>query len=297
VYISDFNYYKPSSIQEACRILSESSDGAPLAGGTDLLVEMKQGLRHHEDIVSLAAIEGLRFIHHDADSLIIGAGVTHNDVAASPIVMELHPAIAEAAVKIGTDQIRNTGTIGGNLCTGASCCDMAPILIALDATAEIKSSVAARTVSLDEFFISHKETRIRKGEIMTRIIVPRAVDGAVACFEKFGIREAASISVASVAAAIRVSHGFCAGARVVIGAVAPIPKLSTGANEVLMKKQISELSENSSTLKQACEAAAADSRPIDDLRGRAEYRRQLIRVLTQRAVVNALARVGMNKII
>jgi CO/xanthine dehydrogenase FAD-binding subunit len=232
VYISDFNYYKPSSIQEACRILSESANAAPLAGGTDLLVEMKQGLRHHEDIVSLGGIEGLSLVHQDADSLIIGAGITHNEVAASPIVMELHPAIADAAAKIGTDQIRNAGTIGGNLCTGASCCDMAPILIALDATVEINSSVGTRIVSLEEFFISHKETRIQKGEIMTRIIVPRAEAGTVACFEKFGIREAASISVASVAAAITVSDGFCTGARVVIGAVAPIPNYVVVRNTV-----------------------------------------------------------------
>jgi len=290
MYLSDFNYHKPSSIQEACRILSESPDGVPLAGGTDLLVEMKQGLRQHGDIVSLMAIEELKSIHQDAANLFVGATVTHNEIVASPVMKESFPAITEAASTIGTDQVRNTGTIGGNLCTGASCCDMAPILMAFNANVEICSSTKTRTVPLNEFFISHREACIEKGEIMIKIIVPRDEAGTGACFEKFGLREAASISVASVAVAMRMKDGICANARVVIGAVAPTPKISTGASNVLIGKKISELSEDSSILKLVCELAAADSRPIDDLRGSADYRQHLIKVLTKRAVVKAMSR-------
>jgi CO/xanthine dehydrogenase FAD-binding subunit len=290
MHIPDFNYHRPSSIQEACRILSESPDGAPLAGGTDLLVEIKQGLRQHQDIVSLMAIEELKSIHQDAAKLFIGAGLTHNEIAASPVIKESFPAIAEAASTIGTDQVRNAGTIGGNLCTGASCCDMAPILMALSACVEFSSFTKTRTVPLDEFFISHRETCIEKGEVLKKIIVLRGKAGTGTCFEKFGLREAASVSVASVAVAMSIKHGICADARVVIGAVAPTPKISTGASDVLIGKKISELCEDSSIVKHACEAAALDSRPIDDLRGSADYRQHLIKVLTKRALVKALSR-------
>ncbi len=287
MYISDFHYHKPFSIEEACQILLKSPDGAPLAGGTDLLVEMKQGLRHHQDIVSLAEIKELKFILEDADNLYIGTGVIHNDVTASSVIKRNFPAIAEAASQIGTDQIRNTGTIGGNLCTGASCCDMAPVLIALNARVEITDSTNVRIVPLKEFFIYHKETRIEKGEIMTKIIVPRPKPGTGSCFEKFGLREAASISVASVAATVKLNDDICIDACVVMGAVAPTPKISYKANEVIKGRKISEFSMNSSILKQAGEAAAQDSLPIDDLRGSAEYRGNIIKVLTRRAVVKA----------
>ncbi len=290
MYISDFTYHKPSSIQEACRILSESINGVPIAGGTDLLVEMKQGLRHHQDIVSLTAIEELKSIHQDESNFFIGAGVTHNEIIASPLIKESFPAITEAASTIGTDQVRNTGTIGGNLCTAASCCDMAPILIALNAKVEIYSSTKIRNESLDEFFITHRKTLIQKAEILTKIIVPRPEAGIGACFEKFGLREAASISVASVAVAIKMKDGICSNARVVIGAVAPTPKISTGASDVLIGKKFSELSGDSAILKLACEAASADTCPIDDLRGSADYRQHLIKILTKRTVIKAISR-------
>jgi len=290
MYISDFNYYKPDSIQEACKILLESPNGVPLAGGTDILVEMKQGLRHHQDVVSLTAIEELKSIHQDSSSLFIGAGVTHNEIATSPVINKSFPAIAEAAITIGTDQVRNTGTIGGNLCTGASCCDMAPILLALNANVEISSSTKIRIKPMYEFFITHRETNIQKGEILSNIIIPKPKTAIGACYEKFGLREAASISVASVAVAISTRDDICDNVSIVVGAVAPTPKISAGASNLLLGKKIIELSEDSSLIKQACEAASADSSPIDDLRASADYRRHIIKVLTRRAIVKAISR-------
>lgn len=288
--IADFFYHKPSSLKEACQILNESPDGVPLAGGTDLLVEMKRGLRHHEDVVSLAEIRDLKRITGDAENLIIGAGVTHNMLIASSPVNKDFPAIAEAASKIGTEQIRNVGTVGGNLCTGASCCDMAPILMAYDASLEIESLDSVRTVSLRNFFISHKETRIKKGEILTRIKISRNMVGRGASYEKFGLREAASISVASAAAVVEIHDEICSDACIVIGAVAPTPKVSDKAISFLRGKKISELSKDSSLLIKAGEAAADDALPIDDLRGSAAYRRNIIRVLARRALLKAALR-------
>ncbi len=289
MYISDFQYHKPDSVVEACRILADSSDGVPLAGGTDLLVEIKQGLRHHKDIVSLANIKELKSISEDEENLYIGAGVTHNDIVESPVLKKKFPSIVETASNIGTDQVRNTGTIGGNLCTGASCCDMAPILFALNAKVEIANSTIASIIPLKEFFISHKITALEKGEIMLKVIIPLLQHGTGACYEKFGLREAASIAVASTAVMIKVQNRVCTDACIVIGAVASTPKISTRANEQIIGKNISELSENSIVLKKMSEAAAGDSIPIDDIRGTANYRRDLIKGLAKRAAIKATA--------
>lgn len=291
MYISDFNYHKPGSLSEACKLLEKSKNSAVIAGGTDLLVEIKQGFRYHQDIVSLAEIKELKTINEDEDKLCIGACITHNELTGSPVIKNNFPAIAEAANTIGTHQIRNTATIGGNLCTGASSCDMAPILIALNASVEIASLTKVRTVSLKNFFTFHKKTCIKKGEIITKIIIPQPKPYTGAYFEKFGLREASSISVASVGAMIKFSNNICDEVCIVIGAVAPTPKISDKANKLIKGRKISELSENSSILKQAGEAAAEDSLPIDDIRGSAEYRRDIIKVITQRAIIKALDRV------
>jgi len=288
--IEDFIYHKPQSIEEACKLLEQSDDGAPIAGGTDILVEIKQGLRHHKDIISLSGINALKEIHEDENRIEIGAGVTHNEVASSTLIMKYFPAISEAASKIGTDQIRNTGTVGGNLCTGASCCDMAPILLAQNASVEITSSSALRNVTLKDFFIFHKETSLGKGELITKIIVSKLEPNTGASFEKFGLRETASISVASAAAKVKFDNGICTDTCVVIGAVAPTPIICNRTNEMLIGKKISDFTEDSETLERAGNLASEDSTPLDDIRSSAVFRRNIIKVLTRRAVVKAVKR-------
>ena len=207
LYLKDFTYHKPKTLEEACRLLEQCKNGAPIAGGTDVLVEIKKGLRHNDEIVSLKEIDELKLIRQNKSNLYIGAGVTHNQIKHSQLIKDKFPALIDAASNIGTEQIRNTGTVGGNLSTGASCCDMAPVLIAYDAIVEIASSTKKRTVSLKDFFIHHKETSLAKGEIMTKVIVPVPNQGVGVSFLKFGLREAASISVASVSIRIN-SDGY-----------------------------------------------------------------------------------------
>jgi len=289
MYISDFNYFRPKSLKEALAILEKSNNGVPMAGGTDLLVEMKQGLRHHEDIISLSDIEELKDINEDAKSLYIGAGITHNELTSATVIRKKFPVIAKAASKIGSDQIRNKGTIGGNLCTAASCGDIAPVLIALNASVEIANPIHVTTVSLKDFFVFHRKTLLEKGEIMTRIIVPHPASGTGLYFEKFGLREAAAISVVSVAVMVRLKDNVCKDACIVIGAVAPTPKISNKSIAILKGKDFSGLSENSSVLEQAGNAAADDAVPLDDIRGSAKYRKDILKVLTQRAIIKAIA--------
>ncbi len=290
MYLQDFTYHKPATLQEACKLLESEKNAAAIAGGTDILVEIKKGLRHNDNIVSLSGIKELKILEESGNQLVIGAAVTHNEIKNSKFIKEKFPALAEAASLIGTDQVRNTATVGGNLCTGASCCDMAPVLIASNASAEIVSTNGKRVVALKDFFVFHKETSIGKGEIMTKIIVPLSEPGTGVCFKKFGLRDASSISVASASVMIKTDGNVFTDSCIVVGAVAPTPRISIKASKVLTGAKVTELLEGSSILKEVGEAAAADSLPLDDIRGTAGFRRDIVNVLTQRAVLTATNR-------
>ena len=295
MYISDFNYFRPQSLKEALSLLEASNDGAPIAGGTDLLVEIKQGLRRHDDIISLKDIKELKIISEEAEGIFIGAGSTHNELISSAVIINKIPAIALAASKIGCDQIRNKGTIGGNLCTAASCCDLGPVLMTLNASVVIANSRETRTVPLKDFFVFHRKTILKKGELVSKVFVPYPKPGTGLHFEKFGLREAAAVSVASVAVMIKLHENICDDACIVIGAVAPSPKISNKSIKIIKGKNISFLSEHSQMLEQAGNAAAEDAIPIDDIRAGAKYRRDILKVLTQRAILKAIDQAKINQ--
>jgi xanthine dehydrogenase FAD-binding subunit len=170
MYISDYNYFRPKSLHEALSLLHKSSDVAPVAGGTDLWVEIKNGVRTYADIVSLRDVKELKILEEFENSIIIGAGITHNELISSPVILKYLPALSDAASKIGSDQIRNMATIGGNICTAAACCDTAPILLAMDASVVILNSVQTKTIPLKDFFIFNKKTILQKGDLVTKIM-------------------------------------------------------------------------------------------------------------------------------
>jgi carbon-monoxide dehydrogenase medium subunit len=288
MYLPDFDFHQPVSVKDAVGLLGQKSNAVAMAGGTDLLVEMKKGMRSHEDIVSLAKIPELKLITEDEHNLYIGAGSTHSEVIASLLVGKIAPALAEATSKIGSAQVRNAGTIGGNICTAASCCDTAPMLLSMDASVEIADSKNLRTVPLRDFFTFNKKTILKRGELLTRIIIPKPGPGTGACYEKFGLREAGSISVVSVAARVRIIDDTIVDACIVIGAVAPTPKISHQATEILIGRKVSDFAENAPVLEEAGVAAVRDSIPIDDIRGGAQFRRDVLKVIAKRAIRRAI---------
>ncbi len=293
MFIPDFNLHRPDKLEEACRILDESPDGVLLAGGTDLLLDLKLGKRHHKNVISLTRITELKSITVENDKLVLGAGVTHNQLIESPVVREKWFAISEAAESIGTEQIRNTATVGGNLCTAASCADTAPVLIAMRAEVEITNSSGKRALPLEEFFTDHRTTALEKGDILSRILVPVPSPGTGTCYKKFGLRGAANISVASVAAMVQLEDGVCRDARFVMGAVAPTPKIAVRAGELIQGKSVSELSDES-VLQQLALVISNEAEPIDDIRGSGAYRREVTGVQARRAFTVALERANAN---
>ena len=282
--IPEFEYVSPQSVQEACALLVQYGDSARvLAGGSDLLVKMKDGLMKPAYLVSLKNLDSLKAIRYETGTgVIIGARATHNEVMNNRLLQEKYRSVCEAAHSMAADQIRNIGTVGGNLVNAVPSADLPPILIALDARARIVGSSRERTISLEDFFLGPGKTVLEKGEILAEIIIPdQPTTGSN--YIKFGLRRAGALAVAGVASSVTVSDGTCRDVRVVLGAVAPTPMRARQAENVLRGKKISR-----ELIDEAGRIAAAESKPISDIRGSIEYRRNLVNVLTRRSLKAAI---------
>jgi len=282
--IPEFEYVSPQSVQEACALLVQYGDSARvLAGGSDLLVKMKDGLMKPAYLVSLKNLDSLKAIRYETGTgVIIGARATHNEVMNNRLLQEKYRSVCEAAHSMAADQIRNIGTVGGNLVNAVPSADLPPILIALDARARIVGSSRERTISLEDFFLGPGKTVLEKGEILAEIIIPdQPTTGSN--YIKFGLRRAGALAVAGVASSVTVSDGACRDVRIVLGAVAPTPMRARQAENILRGKKISQ-----ELIDEAGKIAAAEAKPINDIRGSIEYRRNLVNVLTRRSLKAAI---------
>ena len=279
-------YHRPSSLAEACRLLRElGSAGLPLAGGTDVIVDLRRGAVEASQLVSLADVNEMRGIRHEGDALRIGALTTPAALEASELVRTHRPELLEIVEVFGTPQVRNRATVGGNLCTAASCADMAPLLVALGTRAAIVKGEERSELDLNEFFNDHRRTVLEPGMLLVEVIVPirRASEGA--SYETFGLRAANFISVAGVAATITLEDQRCRTARLVLGAVAPTPLRVPEAEAKLEGSTL-----DVELLREAARTASLAAAPISDVRGSAEHRRELVSVLAMRALTSAWER-------
>ncbi len=282
--IPEFEYLSPQTLPEACALLAQYGDSAKvLAGGSDLLVKMKDGLMQPAYLVSLKNLDTLKAIRYqERTGVIIGALATHNEVMTNSILQEKYRSVCEAAHSMAADQIRNIGTAGGNLVNAVPSADLPPILIALDAKVRIVGPNGEKTVALEEFFLGPGKTVLGNGEILTEIIIPdQPTTGSN--YIKFGLRRAGALAVAGVASSVTVSQGTCQDARIVLGAVAPTPLRARQAENVLRGNKISQ-----ELIDEAGKVAAEESKPITDIRGSIEYRRNLVNVLTRRSLKAAI---------
>ncbi|MCL5941980.1 MAG: xanthine dehydrogenase family protein subunit M [Actinobacteria bacterium] len=285
MYLPDFDYYAPESLEEACNLLNALGPRAKvLAGGTDVLVKMKHGLLAPTALVSLKALHELKGItYQPGRGVVIGALATHNDLVNSPILHERFLSVSEAAHQMANNQVRNRGTVGGNLVNAIPSADLPPILIALDASITLVGSTGSRSVPLDSFFTGPSCCVIDpEGEILTEVVLPEQ-DTTGSTYIKFGLRRSGALSVAGVAVAVTMEGDVIRAARICLGAVYPVPVRAKDAEEVLVGKRWSD-----DLLAEAGEAAACCALPISDIRGSAEYRLDLVRALTRRALKRAI---------
>ncbi len=280
-----FDYHAPTTIDEAGALLNHYGVKAKiLAGGTDLLVNLKKKLLSPEQVISLNKIEGLKEI-----SLIQGEGVyigpltTAAYLAEPKRIPEDLAVLAQGAGKLGSPLIRNRATVGGNLATARPASDLASPLLVLGASVRLKGPNGERTLPLKNFLLGPGQTAIRPDEILSLIFVPLFEGPSAGAYFKLGSRKALEISLVNVASFLGLGpDGSIQEARVALGAVGPTPLLSPGAARVL--KGVKPKDENDPVFKEAARAAAQDSKPITDHRGSAEYRREMVEVLTHRSL-------------
>jgi len=289
--IPRFTYHEPVTLEACLSILNDQGhDAAPLAGGTDLLVNMKKGLHRPGTLVSLARIPELGKMSKNSNrSLRIGAMATMDAIAAHGTIRKDFPMLAQAAHKLGSPLIRNRATIGGNLATARPAADSHGPLICLGARVRLASLSGEREVPAEDFFVAPGQTARKPDELVTYIIVDRSPPRSGGAYLKYGIRKALEISVVNVAVLLCLDKDkTITHARVALGAVAPRAIRARSAEERLMGKRPDER-----TIKGAAETAVNDCQPISDIRGSAEYRRMLVKVLTRRAIEEAVREVSL----
>jgi carbon-monoxide dehydrogenase medium subunit len=286
--IADFTYHRPANLGQACELLSELGDGAHvLAGGTEALVDLKQHTFDTRHLVSLRDLEELRAITVDKRGLHVGSMVTHGGLVRSETIRKSYPALSEAAATMAAVQVRNRGTIGGNFCSAVPSADLPPICIAGSASVRLVGSQGERTIPADDFIVGPRRTLRERDEVLAEIIIPPMAwaSGTGASYHKFGLRSSSALAVAGVAAWVRLEKSKVRECRIVLGAVHSTPLLATEASAKAVGKA------PSTDLSRAVgKWAAEECSPIDDLRGSADYRRELVRVLTARALDDACGR-------
>jgi CO/xanthine dehydrogenase FAD-binding subunit len=283
-----FDFIVAHDSDEALAVLARIGAGARLlAGGTDLLVELKAAARAPAVVVDISRASDLTRIAMTEEGLVIGAAVTHGEILDSPLIRRWAPAVADACHSIGAVQTRSLGTLGGNLVTCVPSMDGGPVLVALDALVTIAGAVARRRIALEEFFVAPRRTALRPDELLLEIVIPKKSLGKPADFQKFGLRKGQALALVNVAASFRVGEprATFVEPRIALGAVAPTVMRAAQAEAFLEGRTISL-----EAMREAGRIAAAEARPITDFRASAEYRRDLIAVLTRRALENARAR-------
>jgi len=260
------SYLKPNSVAEAAELL-ESTGGTILAGGTDLCVYMAEGLCDPETLIDISGIESMRGIRLEGDLIRIGACTAIAEIASSEA---LPTCLRRGARSIGSPQIRNLGTIGGNVCNASPCGDTLAPLLTLDARFVLRSAGGTRTVECFDFFTGPKQTVREPGEILESIEVPAATCKKASAFRMIGNRKGQAISQVNASVCVAIAEGRMTDVRVAVGSVAPIPLRLEALEGVLTGKAIGDVG-----LAEIREPVLEGIRPIDDVRSTASYRQEV----------------------
>ena len=281
-------YTRPDTVAEALQALASSDSAAPLAGGQSLVNVLKHRVAQLDLLVDISRLEELRRIQAGSDgSLEIGACVTYDELDRSEEVRASHPLLAEVAGHIEDQQIRCRGTIGGNCCLSDPTNNLPPLVVALDATMVVEAQDGEREVPAREFFHGYFATAVGEGELLSRIRIP-PLAGARAGYNSVAVG-ADSKAIARAAAVVR-ANGSIDAARVVLACVAPAPLRHSGMEEALRGSPATP-----EAVRDAAQRIGEDLEPIGDVHGSSEYRRQMARVVAERAVLHAIAEGGSGR--
>jgi CO/xanthine dehydrogenase FAD-binding subunit len=281
--LPEFALLHPKTLSEALTMLDDA-DTMPIAGGTNVIVDLRAGKHRPRALVDVARLPGLRGVQRQNGHLVIGGGTTISVLLHDPLIAQHAAALREAAAVFANPLIRNRATVAGNLADASPAADTAPPLLALDAEVELSGKTGARRVPLADFLVGVRKTVRRPDELLTAVRFPVPARGSVSHFHKLGLRKADAISVLSAAVAItRGPDGRCTSARIALGALAPRPLRAAAAEELLIGETLTP-----SAVAEAARLAGEATRPIDDIRGSAAYRRKVTEIIVQRLLNKAL---------
>lgn len=285
-----FEYLSPETMEEAFALLARYGPKTKvIAGGTDLIPQMRWGEIRPEVVLGLGRIPDLKEIQFDdKDGLRLGALCKIGAIESSPIIKENYPVLAQAASVLACTEIRNRATVGGNLCTAAPSADMPPSLLVLGARAVIASENEERVVPLEDFFLGPKKTVLDNNELLVRLEMPPMRANSAGEYIKLGRRNAMEIAMIGVAALITLRPGdnTCEEARLALATAAPTPIRAKQAEQGLTGKNLDE-----KAIESAAETASREASPRTSWRSTEEYRRGLIHVLTRRAIQGAIDKI------
>jgi len=289
--MQSFKYLAPKSIDEAISLLGSRNGNARfLSGGTDLLVQLREGRRKAELIIDIKHISALTQVTYDTvNGLHIGAAASCHDICSNPSVQKYYPGLIDGIHLIGGVQIQNRASVGGNLCNASPAADSIPALIVHSAQCNITGPNGSRTLPVDEFCIAPGKNALQPNELLTSINVPTPQENFGASYLRFIPRNEMDIAVVGAGASVVLDADGkrFVSARIALGAVAPTPLLASAAGEFLSGKAVTR--EN---VKEAARLAQEIAKPITDLRGTAEHRKHLVAVLVQRTLDKAIERAG-----
>lgn len=276
-----FEYFEPRSLDEAVALLSRHNGSASvLAGGTDLLVEIKEQIRRPDQVINIKKIPGMDRLSYDpAVGLKFGALVTAREIEISPVVRRTYRGLGQAVDELGSIQVRNRATIAGNICRASPSADTLPPLIAHGASVTVFGRGGERRSVLEEFFLGPGKTALRPDEIVTAIELPATAPRSASTYIKQGRRKAMELATVGVAVTLTLDGERCDDIRIVLGAVAPTPIRGRRAEAMVQGRILDD-----ALLEAAGQAAMQESCPISNVRGSAAYRREMVAVLTARAI-------------
>jgi len=288
--MKNFNYMAPESLKEAINLLSQRGKRViAMAGGTDLLIVMRNREIEPGNVVDLKRIPDISNIEYTSKKgLRIGALAKISDIENSRIIQEHFNILSQAAGALGSVQVRNKATIGGNLCHAAPSADMAPALITLGAKVKINGEKGETLLPLEEFFKGPGKTVLKHGELLTEIRVPNMANFSEGVYLKFGPRRAMDLAIVGVACILTMDPSSlkCLDVRIALGAVAPTPMRAKRAEALIMGQKLTQ-----SIIMEAARSASKEAKPISDIRASEWYRREIIEVLVSRAINQVLDKI------